>query len=329
MILSYWPRLLSLCFASFFLVHAAATCAIWALQSRAIRFAERISAGTAERFLFAIRLLPFAAASIAALGFCAPSYLRFEESMLAEKVGPACLALAALGLIICVLAFERGLRAAAASLQFAQACRSRAQVVRLRGTPPEMLVIPGLRPFLAQCGIFRPRIVISHELLRAFSAEELEAALNHERAHWQTRDNLKRLLLAFLPDALPLLPTLQILDAGWAKFAERAADDSVRGIGDRSAVHLASALVRLARTGNLANTDACPARATSALGGTGDLAGRVHRLLALPATCPPPETTRVSMALGTGSLLAVGCLASLFWAATLSPVHELLERLLH
>lgn len=329
MILTYWIRLLSLCFALFFLAHSVAAFVVWRFEGAAIRFAVRMRPRAAARFLLAVRMLPAEVATIATFGFCAPSYIRFESNALTEHVGPACLAAAVLGLLIASVACLRGLHAAVSSIRFTRLCRRTGQPIRLHGSPAELLVIPGGHPFLAQCGIFRARIVISQRLLREFSSKELAAALSHERAHWIFRDNLKRLVIAFLPDLLPFTPSLKPLERNWAKFAERAADDYVFATGEAQAVSLASALVRLARIGNVADLHAWAPLATSPLGGTDDLSGRVDRLL----TPAEPSTRflagRASAFVGAGAVLTFFLVACLTWPATLSPIHELLERLLH
>lgn len=324
---SYWLRLLSLSLASFFLVHAAATLILWIVKGRFIRSAERMRSTTAARFMFAMRALPFGIALLSVAALCAPSYLRFETDSLPEPIGLACLALAAAGFLICVAAIDKGLRSATSSIEFARQCQGAGHSVRLRGVPSQMLVIPGPRAFLAQVGIFRPRIVISQPLLKEFSADELSAALGHERAHWIARDNLKRLLFAFLPDLLPFFPALRAFEQSWARFAERAADDHIRVGTPERAVSLASALVRLARVGAGGNSDSCDHLATSALGGADDLGGRVNRLLTLDRL-GAPQFHLLSFVGGAVFLLVTCCLITAAWPAALSPVHEFLEFLI-
>jgi len=329
MILSYWIRLLSLCFALFFLAHAIAALVVWWFQGSAIRFAERMRPRAAARFLLTIRALPFGVGAIAALGFCAPSYLRFESNALTEHVGPVFLAAALLGLLLASLTGVHGSHAALSSVRFMRLCRRSGRQVGSLESPTQLLVIPERRPFLAQCGIFTPRIVISQRLLDEFSPEELSAALRHEATHWICRDNLKRLLLAFLPDTLPFMPSLRPLEEGWAKFTERAADDFVSATGEAQAVSLASALVRLARIGNVEELRAWAPLLTSPLGGTDDLSGRVDRLLdPVPQSAQFPSH-RASALMGTAAVLTVLAAALLAWPATLSPIHEFLERLIH
>src|SRR5580658_1599318 len=97
MILPYATRLVCLCLASFFLVHAALALMARLLAPSALRFAERRPARSAARLLLALRLFPAAAALAAVAGLCVPSYLWFEKKHGVEFVGFVCLAAAALG----------------------------------------------------------------------------------------------------------------------------------------------------------------------------------------------------------------------------------------
>lgn len=329
MSLSYWVRLTSLCFASFFIVHACVSAIVWLAQGWAIRSAERLAARTAARFVLALRFLPFGIALASVLGVCAPSYLRFEENLLTEHVGPICLALATLGIVIFLAALDRGLHTATSSIEFARLCLAGGHTVRLRGKPSQMVVIPETHAFLAQAGIFHPRVVISQRLLRELSPDELAAALSHERAHWISRDNLKRMLLAFLPDVFPLLPSLKELERSWSKFAERAADDYVLAAGEAPAVSLASALVRLAHIGVRHDSEHWASVATSPLGGSDDLSGRVDRLLSCRLEAAEQHGHGISALLGTTTFVAACCVVAVVWPATLSGAHELLEFLIH
>lgn len=326
MSLSYSLRLLSLCFAAFFLVHAAAGMAVWLAERPAARFAERIATRSAVRVLLALRILPVLAAMLFVLGVCAPSYVRFEPEMAGEQVGFACLTLAFLGALICALAVGRGWRATIRSARFARACRRSGRIVRLRGEPSAMFVIRASCAFLMQSGISRPQLVISERLLSDFSAEELEAALEHERAHWRSRDNLKRLFLAYLPGILPFWNGLDSLEENWAKFAERSADDCVSAEGVGPALSLAAALIRFARVRG-SSEPASALRLASSLGGSDDLAGRVERLLNPPSSAARfPASVRALWAVG--GIFMTGFLAALASPMLQWSVHELLERLI-
>jgi hypothetical protein len=324
---SYSVRLLLVCFASFFVVHAAAAAVAHAFEWRALRLAERVTPRVAATVLFCLRAFPTTAAITFVLAVCAPSYFRFEPDMAGEQVGFACAALAAAGVVICAGALGRGLRAILESIRFVRSCRREGRVISIDGTPGELRVIEEPRSVLLQAGILRPELVISAPLLREFSGAELCAALQHERAHWFARDNLKRLILAFLPGVLPCLRNFARIERGWSKFTERAADDSVSAGGAGAALSLASALLRLARlratTGELLRVP----EAASPLGGCDDLIDRVRRLLH-PVPAIPAKGSYAAVLWGTGGVLMAACAAIWAWPALLFSVHELIERLL-
>jgi Zn-dependent protease with chaperone function len=328
MILSYWLRLASLCFAAFFLVHSAAGLTVWFVERRALRLAERIAARSAARFLFWMRILPAVIAVAFVAGVCAPSYLRFEENAAGERVGFACLALALMGVLAWTLSLLGGFRVAVHSIRFTRLCRRTGSSIRLAGEPCEMLVIQSPRPFLVQSGILRPNIVISRRLLIDFSSAELEAALGHESAHWAVRDNWKRLVVAFLPEILPVGRGFAVLELAWVKFAERAADDSVSARGTGPALSLAAALVRLAR---LRGTTAPPLwvpHPVSSLAGSDDLPGRIQRLLEPAPAIPAASQCARRVLWGAGGVVLTASVALLASPVLLASVHELLEHLL-
>ncbi len=329
MILSYWLRLASLCLVAFSLVHVAIGIAVWFAERPALRLAERINARSASRFLFWIRLLPAGIAAAFVAGVCVPSYLRFEENASGEKVGFVCLAVAAAGATMWAVSFFRGTRLAVQSIRFTRLCRRNGRSLRVAGQPPEMLVVRSCRPFLVQSGLFQPVIVISRGLMNDFSAAELNAALGHETAHWASRDNWKRLLIAFLPDLLPIGRGFELLERGWSKFTERAADDYVSAQGAGWALSLASALVHLARLRATMGPPLWVPRSVSSLADGDDLSGRIERLLA-PAPFMPtnrPEYVRRTV-WAVGGVVATAAIAVLASPVLLSSVHELLEHLL-
>src|SRR3569833_1490322 len=107
MTLPYLLRLVCLCFATFFIVHAASAVLEWIGAPAALRVAQHSKPGFAARFLFLFRMFPFALTLLVVVGFCIPSYLRLEPAVSGEKVGFACLATAAMGLIVWSLSVFR------------------------------------------------------------------------------------------------------------------------------------------------------------------------------------------------------------------------------
>ncbi len=106
--------------------------------------------------------------------------------------------------------------------------------------------MPGLTA-VSLAGVFRTRILVGTAVRRVLSADELDVALAHERAHRGAFDNLKRFLMFCAPDVLGVSAASRELEARWRATAEWRADiEAVNGDGLR-AVRLASALVKVSR----------------------------------------------------------------------------------
>ncbi len=292
--MSYGSKLACLSLAAFFIVHCAA--AIFASISApwAIRAADRMRARAAARFLLTVRFAPAAIALFVVAALCVPSYLSFEPKAAAEEPGAVCLLMAALCASVWAISLARGARA----------------IQRSRDA----------RGFtVALSGVLRPRVIVSNEVRRALSPEELDAALRHEHAHTASHDNLKRLLVLLAPDVFPFFRGgFANLERAWKKFAEWSADDrSVNGDAERS-LALASALVRVARLGAPAQSAPLVTCLTD-----GDLAARVDRLLRPATEGSPDRWTPAACVLG-GIALAAVILQPAAWAV----VYDVLERLI-
>jgi Zn-dependent protease with chaperone function len=326
MILPYVLRLVCLCFASFFALNALVHLVVRFSSSSILRFAEGRQAKAAARFLFSLRMLPFAVATLFVLGMCVPSYLWLEPAATSERVGVVCVILGLLGATTWCLAVTRALFSLLSSLRHSRICLQAANEARLPGESSPILVLNVDAPIFAVSGLFRQRLLISRSLLDAFSAEELAAALRHEHAHHSSRDNAKRLLILLAPDIFPFVHSLRLLDRGWSKIAEWAADDQATSGDSLRALALAAALVRVARMGA---SPRLPILSTSLLLGDLDLSARVNRLLHTAPLPNVPSRDSRSLIRGVGFLSATCLIALLLTPATLSAVHELLELLLH
>ncbi len=326
MILPYLLRLLCLCFASFFILNLAAGLLVRVLSKSAVRFSESRTARAAARFLFAVRLLPFALAVLFVLLLCVPSYLRFEPSANSERVSFFFVGLGFLGAAIWSVSIARTALALLASRRHTQLCRSLGQKTRVSGKSDHVLLVENEAPLLALSGLLRPQLLISRSVFRSLSAEELDAALSHEQAHRRSLDNAKRLLLLLAPDIFPFVRSLRTLESTWSKLAEWAADDQATAGNSHRALSLAAALVHVARMGAAPRL---PYLSTSLLACDRDLSARVDRLLHVAASSSA-HSRPAHHWLRTGGFLLACCLAaSLLAPSALSSVHELLELLLH
>ncbi len=307
---SYFGRLLLLSAASLFLVQFVVAALVALGAPAAVRRATTMRPQSAARFLLSLRLLPAAFSALVVALLCVPSYLRFEPRAAEEEVGFLCLAAAILGAILCVAAILRTVGALIRSSLYVRKCGGLPS--SLEG---EQVWIVKQSAGLALAGIFNPRLLISEDAMRQLSRDQLAVALEHERAHREFRDNLKRLLILLAP-----FPGLGALEQAWAKNAEWAADDQATGGDpDRSAA-LAEALVRVAR---LQAGVRMPPLVTSLVEADENLAQRVDRLLESPAY----RSNR------RGGTIALSLAAVLIFSIALNPaslrvVHHLLERLL-
>ncbi|MEI9971086.1 MAG: M56 family metallopeptidase [Ignavibacteriota bacterium] len=323
--LPYLSRLVCLCLAAFFLVHALVGLAVSLFTRHAVRMAARMDPVHGARLLLAIRLLPAALGLFVVAGLCTPSYLYLEPKGEPEEIGVACLAAAALGLAVWGWSTARASRALRRSVLHVRLCRQRSREMRLPGERTVAWVVEGAAPCVMLTGLFRPRMVISRDVVAALSAEQLSAVIRHERAHGVSHDNFKRLLLLLAPGILPFASGFRELERAWGKMTEWAADDLAAAGKTRRSLSLASALVRVARLGSTAPT---PVLATSLMAEGADLSERVDRLLR-PVPLASKQRDREPILTATAALLvAVAVIAAIAHPATLHAAHECLEFLI-
>ncbi len=199
MMAPYLLRLLCLCLAAFFVVHTAVGLAVAALTPLALRAGSRMPARRAAGFLLALRLLPAALALALVAGLCVPSYLLLEQEASVEKVGWLCLALAALAGCLWAASIARSLRAAARSARHSRDWEKVGSLSEIDGARKPVCLVDSPAPLLALAGVLHTRLVMSRQVARVLTREQLQAALRHEEAHRMAHDNLKRLLLLFSP----------------------------------------------------------------------------------------------------------------------------------
>jgi beta-lactamase regulating signal transducer with metallopeptidase domain len=322
--LQYSLRLLCICFASLFLVHATLALGVNVAAPGAIRMASRMRPRFASGFLFWLRMLPLALAGFAVGGLCVPSYLRLEPHAGGEQVGWPCLAIALLGAAMCLGSAARVTKAAWNSLQFGRACEDTSCECRMSAESFPITIVRQQAPLLAVAGIVRHKLVVSTSVLQALSAEELDAVFLHERAHRIWRDNFKRLLILAAPRGFVFSRGLESIERQWSKFAEWAADDHASAGDSRRALSLASALVQFARLGS-----AAPQRAiVSSFVESSDLSERVERLLRVSSSTEKLSSGMRALVACLFLLVACFMAAGMFSHASLSAVHSLLERLI-
>jgi hypothetical protein len=261
----------------------------------ASRFRER------NGLLLSIRLLPSVASALFVLVVFVPSHMRFERANPQESFG----------VMVWVLAFAGAALLARSAWRAAAAIRAGQALVRR----PES--VPGV----SLVGVWRPRVLVGAAVASELTSEELDVALAHEDAHRLARDNFKQFLMAFAPDFFGRSAAAARVEGAWRTAVETLADARAVKGSERRAVHLASALVKVARC----TCDVSPAVSPvwSHLHEPPLLELRVRRLVAgPPLDAPAPRFTRLLLlcAAGLTGLLAASAVFAL-------QIHQLTEAL--
>lgn len=329
MALPYLLRLLCLCFATFFIVHAASAILVWIGAPAAFRVAQHSKPGFAAKFLFLFRMFPFALTLFVVLGFCIPSYLWLEPLASGEKVGFACLSAAVMGFIVWMLSVFRVGFSLLRTSRYMSSCERNGQEVTVEGEAAPVLVLKRDAPVMAVAGLMRPKLIVSRGVLSKLTPEQREAAFRHEQAHQASRDNLKRFLCLLAPDALPFVSGFKKIERQWARYTEWAADDHAVAGDSNRALSLAAALVSVAKMG----VDHQPAYLLSSLYSTlvaedEDLAVRVDRLLREQQYAEKPLAPLVQVARNVALVAGSLVVAALVWPGSLGSVHQILEKLI-
>lgn len=172
-------------------------------------------------------------------------------------------------------------------------------------------------------GVFRTRVLIGPAITDYLSAAELEVAVAHELAHRDACDNLARWGMRCAPDLLGHTAVARRLEESWHAAAEARADARAVGGDSLRGVHLASALVKVARLE--ANTAASLSTVWSTLHDPALLEWRVRRLV---SGAVPTDSPGHSRALAAVILCSVLVGAVLIFSGTVHRLTETLVRLL-
>lgn len=263
--------------------------------------------------LVLIRAFPAGASLILVGVVFLPSHWALEPRDMKETLGVLWYTLAAIGALLLILSVARAVPIVRMGRRLR--LRERRSGLNMAGVY-EVDGIPGV----SLVGVFRTRILIGSEVARQLTSDELKVAVAHELAHREACDNLARWWMLCAPDVFRYSAAARRLERDWHIVAESRADGrAVRGDRGR-AVHLASALVKVARLSADAKP-ATPPPAWSTLNDPSLLERRVRRLL---AESPPTVSARVpalalAVTLGGGLIAAVPSLAG--------SVHRLTEAL--
>lgn len=253
--MSFLLRCLVLSLAAFgvaALVSSAAVALSW-WRPHARRPSADLAPVSRADALLRVRLAPAMVAALAGV-FAAVGLWRFESRESGEVLGWTLRVGAAFGAVYLLLFAARVWRMADETHRLLGAWLAGSTRITLPGvTVPAFRINTGF-PVVAVVGILRPTLVVDAVVLDACSAGELTAILAHEQGHLRRWDNLRRALFACTPDLLGVTPISGDLGDAWREATEEAADDVAAERGEDARVHLAMALLRVARLASASPT---------------------------------------------------------------------------
>ena len=262
--------------------------------------------------LLALRLFPAAAATFVGAGLVVPAYLLLEPADAGERVTLPLALMASAALALVVAGMVRGARSLSATARLVRAWEAEAEPITVGGTSGGAVPVSRVRddaPVFALVGWRRPRIYVSSGVLETLTPAEIQAAVDHERAHLGAGDNLKRMLIRSAPDVLGLCAASRGIEEAWGRTAEALADDDASAGRPQVALALAASLVKVARL----SPPPAAGLPMSALHDGGDVEARVRRLVG-SAGHAIGRPARATSAAALGVLAAAALVAVSGWA---------------
>lgn len=295
--------------------------------------ADRTQSWTAQnraRFIFALRVFPFAAAFLFVFVFLMPAYLLFEPNSPDETVTYKLAVLSAASVLGVGFAFYRVFQTRRATRRLIADWTRNGEAIRVAGVSVPVYRIRHSFPVIAVVGAFRPRMFVAEQIFEALDTNEFEAAVRHEAGHIAARDNFKRAAMRLARDLL-VFPFGGRLDRAWAENIEAGADEyAAQTGGSQIALNLASALIKIARIIPPGAKPAMPAVGAFLIEQpTAEIAARVRRLIQMSGGGRLSFQTHRAAARLTFRLFSALFLYTLMLLATnqvfLGKVHNLLE----
>lgn len=274
------------------------------------------------RRLLQLRVVPATAAAAMTLLVVMPAFVIFEPPTAGEDIGP----------VVAVLSILAAMQIGASVIAAARSAWLTARIERrwLQSSQAiEASRSAGLRAFTIECpspmvalvGVFVPKLIASRTVVNACTADEVACIVAHERGHFDARDNLKRWIMASLPDMLRWTPVHQEILDSWHHAAEDAADDAATGGEAAARAELAALLLKIVR---LAPAPVWNAAVVSPFVEHHGLERRVRRLLR-PELEPPAPLAIVPILALTVTVMAI--LAAVSSPATLQAIFDAFEHL--
>ncbi len=297
-------------------LNAAVSLAAWTIGAAVLPSRHRLRPAVT----LSLRLLPAAVSVLLVVVSFLPAHWRFEPRDSSESFGLVLSVLAAAGASMLVRGGARALRVVRAGRML----RAAGRLLPIDGVHPgaEVYEIPGLTG-VSLAGVLRTRVLVGPEVTGELLAAELAVAVDHELAHRSAFYNLKRFAMFCAPDLFGFSQVARRLEEEWSAAAESLADARAVNGDSARAVHLASALVKVARLG--ASSSALRMSPSwSTLHHPPLLEMRVRRLVdgVVPAAEPAGFTPIV---LAIAALAVAGVMVA--GAALGAPVHQITEAL--
>jgi beta-lactamase regulating signal transducer with metallopeptidase domain len=296
-------RGLAVSLSIFILCYGALSGAVCGLWRRVLLFGRRRSPGSCVGLLFALRLAPFVIAAAITFFIFVPSFVLLEPRFAKEAMGSGAAVLGLCGMVAIAAgiwnAATAWLRASQTIARWSSAA-SPLDSRRIRSASSVSVIHNSVAaPPLTAAGVLRPSVWLSSAANSLLTEDELQAALRHEFAHVNRRDNLRKLIFR-----LVAFPGMAGLQYAWREAAEMAADDAaVSSVSE--ALDLAAAVIKLSRMAPLQP----PAEMTTALvhGPAESVDTRVQRLIAWQDRPEPVQMlswkcSALAAAVATGTL---------------------------
>jgi Zn-dependent protease with chaperone function len=319
---------ITLCCAVLFMVFAVTSViCMWLGRLARPAFSALVPA-TVANLLFTIRILPVVLASLATFGFVLPALLRFEPRSTSEFVGWPLGGLAILGAVVVIMMLVRAATIIRSTSIVGATWRRHSKKLLVENINVTVYCLDNFGSVLAVLGFLRPKIFVARQIVDSLTPAELMAAVEHERAHVSSFDNLKQLILKVT--CIPhWLRAFGGADSAWTNASEIAADEAALGSGI-SVLDLSSALIKVASL----STHAVMGNAVAAshlvpIESGYHLRARVDHLKEiLEHDNPLPKVTQRNR---TGKIIIPLALAAIAYSACVSAVlpwvHEALEAL--
>jgi beta-lactamase regulating signal transducer with metallopeptidase domain len=226
--------------ATFAVVYCASSLAVCLGWNGIRRWTQQFSMRRLADLLFGVRMLPFVLAATVTAVFTIPSFLLLEPHEIDEPLGVFPVVLGLCGAAIAIFGAANALIGVVRASRTIASWADRAKQVPYSSDVPVLRIEP-VAPAMTAAGIVHPRIMVSDTAESLLAAGELQTALNHELAHIQRWDNLKKLLLRCVA-----FPGMRGLESAWLCATEMAADDAAVS-SPSEALDLAAALIKLSR----------------------------------------------------------------------------------